>query len=92
MEMKKVEKKKKSAALMHFVLFQPRKKRPILFLLTGFCVLRFKGNEDHILSAWSYMTGRGRAGLLWENKYYGRPYFVIFIALGSMCVLLDRIH
>lgn len=38
------------------------------------------------------MTGRGRAGLLWENKYYGGSNFVIFIALGSMCVLLDRIH
>ncbi len=62
------------------------------FSLTTFCVLWFKGNEDHISSAWSYMTGRGWAGLLWENKYYGRSNFVIFISLGSMCVLLDRIH
>ena len=27
--------------------------------LDTFCVLWFKGNEDHISSAWSYMTGRG---------------------------------
>lgn len=38
------------------------------------------------------MTGRGWAGLLWENKYYGRSNFVIFISPGSMCVLLDRTH
>lgn len=40
------------------------------------------------------MTGCGWAGLLWENKYYERANFVIFIALGSMCVcvLLDRRH
>lgn len=50
-------------------------------------MLRFKGNEDHISSAWSYLTGRGRLGLLWENKYYGRSNFVIFITLESVhCV------
>lgn len=53
-------------------------------------VLRLSGNEDHISSACSYMTGRGWAGLLWENKYYERPNFVIFITLGSMCVLWNR--
>lgn len=53
-------------------------------------VLRLSGNEDHISSACSYMTGRGWAGLLWENKYYERANFVIFITLGSMCVWWNR--
>lgn len=83
---------KKSQLLQFISCSFSRERRAILFLLTSFCVLRFKGNEDHISSAWSYMTGRGWAGLLWENKYYGRSNFVIFISPGSMCVLLDRIH
>lgn len=81
------KKKKPSAAPFHFVLFQSR--RPFLLspsLRRLFRVLLFKLNEDHISSAWSYMAGRGGAGLLWENKYYGRSDFVILIWPGSMCV------
>lgn len=87
----------KKSQLLHFILCSfSRERRVIQFFfflfLTTFCVLWFKGNEDHISSALGYMTGRGRAGLLWENKYYGRSNFVIFIWPGSMRVLLDRIH
>lgn len=84
--------KKKSQLLQFISCSFSRERRAILFLLTSSSVLRFKSNEDHISSAWSYMTGRGQAGLLWENKYYGWSNFVIFISLGSMCALLHRIH
>lgn len=79
---------KKLSCSLSFCVFSVEKKWGILF----FYFLWFKVNEAHISSAWSYMTGRGWAGLSWENKYCGRSNFVIFIWQGSVCVLLDRIH
>lgn len=87
------KKEKKIAQLLRFILCSFNQEGQFCSLLpTTFRVLLFKVNEDHISSAWSYMAGRGGAGLLWENKYYGRSNFVILIWPGSMCVLLDRIH
>lgn len=88
-----VEKGKKNPQLLHFILCSFNQEGQFCSLPpTTFRMLLFKVNEDHISSAWSYSAGRGGAGLLWENKYYGRSNFVISIWSGSMCVLLDRIR
>lgn len=72
-------KKKTLSCSFSFCALSIKKANSVLSRRRLFRMLLFKVNEDHISSAWSYMAGRSGAGLLWENKYYGRSNFVILI-------------